>query len=200
MMALESLILALPILLFAVVFLRQPAAAEAVAGLQQASDSYGSFAAHACGLADGFTNDGPIPLFAAPRKLDYPTQLVYAVGAGLYEELLFRVIGIALVHALFFDLLALPKHVGELASIGITAVLFALYHYFSFRIGAPNAPPVPDGVLVDMFTVHIRKTIFFLLAGVYLACIYVYRGFGIVAGAHALYDVLVATLAQMRGE
>ena len=49
-------------------------------------------------------------------------------------------------------------------------------------------------------TVHIRKTIFYVLAGVYLACIYVYRGFGIVAGAHAMYDVLVVTLAEMRGD
>jgi membrane protease YdiL (CAAX protease family) len=165
MMGLESLVLALPILLFAIVFLRQPAAGAMMIDLVPLNVTGAS---------------GP----------NWQSMLVYSVGAGIYEELLFRVIGIALIHALCIDLLALPKHVGELTAIGVTALLFAFYHFMPFR----------DGVFSSMFTVHIRKTIFYLLAGVYLACIYVYRGFGIVAGAHAVYDVMVVTLAEMRGE
>lgn len=165
MMWIESVVLALPILLFAVVFLRQPVASAMAVDL----------------LPLNTTSDG---------SPNWQSMLVYSVGAGIYEELLFRVIGIAIIHAICIDVLALPKHIGELAAIGITALLFAFYHFL----------PIQTGVVSSMVTVHIRKTIFYVLAGVYLACIYIYRGFGIVAGAHAMYDVLVVTLAEMRGD
>jgi hypothetical protein len=35
---------------------------------------------------------------------------------------------------------------------------------------------------------------FFFIAGVYLAFLYVIRGFGIAAGTHAAYDVVATTL------
>ena len=147
-MWLESVTLALPILLFAMVFVpKTPMAAE---------------------------------LFATTGKATWMRQIVFSVGAGIYEELVFRMIGIALIHALLVDLLVLPKHVGELAAIAITAVLFSLYHFSEHN------------------PFQLRKFLFYLLAGVYLACIYIYRGFGIVAGTHAMYDVLVVTLAASR--
>jgi membrane protease YdiL (CAAX protease family) len=150
MMWIESFVLALPILLFSVVFLRSAAA-------------------------------GVAPLSpVGPDSPSWQSLLVLSIGAGIYEELIFRVIGIALIHAFMIDLLALPRHVGELTSIAITALLFTFYHR------------TPDNPLT------VRKFVFYLLAGVYLACIYVYRGFGIVAGAHALYDVMVFSLAELQ--
>ncbi len=149
-MWLESLTLALPILLFVTVFLR-----------------------HA---------DMTVVLQAGGEGRTFGRQLVLMVGAGIYEELVFRLLGIAIIHALVVDLLALPKHVGELVAIGVTAVLFTLYHR------------TPDNPLT------VRKLVFYLLAGIYFACIYVYRGFGIVAGTHAVYDVMVASLGQLQGD
>jgi hypothetical protein len=35
---------------------------------------------------------------------------------------------------------------------------------------------------------------FFFLAGVYFGAIYVVRGFGIVVGVHALYDIITVSL------
>ncbi len=166
MMWIESIVLALPILLFAIVFLRQPAT--------------GAMTPATAMLAAAGSSSSP----------GWQAMMVYSIGAGIYEELLFRVIGIAIIHTVAIDLLALPKHVGELAAIGITALLFAFYHFL----------PIQAGVIPQMFTTHIRKTIFYLLAGVYLACIYIYRGFGIAAASHAMYDVMVVSIAEMQGD
>ena len=166
MMWIESIILALPILLFAVVFLRQPAA-------------------HAMAL-----DSAMLASTSSSSSPGWQSMMVYSIGAGIYEELLFRVIGIAIIHFIAIDLLALPKHIGELAAIGITALLFAIYHFL----------PIQTGVISQMLTTDIRKTIFYLLAGVYLACIYVYRGFGIAAASHAMYDVMVVSIAELQSD
>jgi hypothetical protein len=104
--------------------------------------------------------------------------MLSAIGAGIYEELLFRLIGIALLHMLFVDVLSLPHRWGAMLSIGLSAVAFALYHFSD-----PKTNPFDWG-----------KCLFYVAAGVYLAGVYVVRGFGIVAGTHAIYDVLVGIL------
>jgi membrane protease YdiL (CAAX protease family) len=113
---------------------------------------------------------------AANEDTPWQTLMVYSVGAGIYEELLFRLICIALLHMIFADLLALPQHISAAAAVIGTAVLFALYHF------GPGNP------------FHWGRFIFYSLAGAYFAVVYLLRGFGIVAGTHAMYDVLVVLL------
>jgi membrane protease YdiL (CAAX protease family) len=98
--------------------------------------------------------------------------IVFSIGAGIYEELMFRVIAIAVLHLLLDDLLALPKHVGQWGAIVGSALLFAAYHF----VGTDTFDPA--------------RFVFYALAGLYFAIIYVGRGFGVVAATHALYDVL----------
>ncbi len=114
---------------------------------------------------------------------NWQSGLVFSIGAGVYEELLFRLIGIAVLHMLFVDVLALPEKHGGAASIGVSAVAFALYHFMRAN------PDAWVGFTLDGF--DWGRFAFYTLAGVYLALIYVMRGFGIVAGAHAVYDVMV---------
>ena len=110
-------------------------------------------------------------------------DMVIAIGAGVYEELLFRLVAIAAIHAVTKDLLSLPEEVCIIASVGISSLGFALVHF----LGAHNP-----------FTM--TKMLFYTVAGVYFAAIYLTRGFGIVVAVHALYDVLVFTkLAMARG-
>lgn len=116
---------------------------------------------------------------AAPWK----ENMIFSIGAGIYEELLFRLIGIALLHMLFVDVLALPEKYGGAAAIGVSAVAFAMYHFIRVT------PDALIGFTVEHF--DWGRFAFFTLAGVYLALIYVIRGFGVVAGTHALYDVLI---------
>ncbi len=112
--------------------------------------------------------------------------VVFSVGAGIYEELVFRLVAIALLHLFFDDFLALPKAWSAGLAIAISAVLFAAYHPFdSYQFwGWSNGD-------WGRFT-------FYTLAGLYFAAIYQWRGFGIVAATHALYDVMVIT-AHFRG-
>ncbi|MBL4700026.1 MAG: CPBP family intramembrane metalloprotease [Phycisphaeraceae bacterium] len=109
-------------------------------------------------------------------QVHWTEQLVHSLGAGIYEELLFRLIIIAILHMVLVDGLNLPEKPANLIIIFTSAVLFAMYHF------SENNP-------FDW-----NKCLFYTGAGVYFAGIYVVRGFGIVAGTHAVYDVLVVLL------
>jgi len=107
-------------------------------------------------------------------------QLVFSIGAGIYEELLFRLICLAVLHGLFADVFGLTSWVSAVLSIALSAIAFALYH-FNFTEQNP--------FVWSLF-------LFYTLAGIYFAGIYLARGFGVAAASHAMYDVLVV-LFQM---
>lgn len=149
LMLLESAVLAVPLLVFNAVLFREPMMAAST-GMLQAGGEVGR---------------------------SYLEDLLLSVGAGIYEELLFRLIAIALIHMLLADLLALPEHISAGGAVLLSAVAFGLYH---FRF-------TPD----DPF--HAGRFLFYTLAGVYFAGVYVLRGFGIVVATHAIYDAIVVT-------
>lgn len=118
-----------------------------------------------------------VSLAASPSaEMNWQAELAVALGAGVYEELLFRVIGLALVHGLFVDLFPLPARHGATLAIIATSLAFAFYHF-------STANPF-----------HVGKLVFYSLAGAYFAAVYLLRGYGVAAGTHAVYDVLVALL------
>lgn len=102
-------------------------------------------------------------------------QLVVSLGAGLYEELLFRVL---LVSGLIWigNRLGLGKGPRIGAAIFLSALIFSAFHYVG---------PYGDVLTLSSFT-------FRAIAGVLLSGLYVARGFGIAAWTHALYDVGLA--------
>ncbi|MEM8738167.1 MAG: CPBP family intramembrane glutamic endopeptidase [Planctomycetota bacterium] len=164
-MLLESALLAAPLFVFSIMVTRP--AVEMAAGLEPGA---------AAGLMLASTGQASTGLEGVAS---WREGVVFAVGAGIYEELVFRLIVIALAHLILSDLLALPRTWSAGGAIAISAVTFALYHPFDSHL-----PWVWDSTDWGRFA-------FYTLAGVYFAAIYVYRGFGIVAGAHALYDVMV---------
>lgn len=95
-------------------------------------------------------------------------------GAGIYEELLFRMILLNLGMGLFLWLRA-GRQASLVAGVVISSILFSAAHYIG-----------PAGDSFDWLTFCFR-----FLAGAFFAVLYLYRGFGIAAGTHALYDVLV---------
>ena len=112
------------------------------------------------------------------RDLPWQSRLTISAGAGLYEELLFRMIGIAAVHAVLVDLMRLSNRVGGTVAVVVSAGAFAIYH---FQSGQPsNGWPE----LVPYF-----------VAGLYFGGLYLMRGFGLVVAVHFVYDV-VALLAS----
>jgi membrane protease YdiL (CAAX protease family) len=115
-----------------------------------------------------------LPLVARGSVETLGRDLALAAGAGVYEELVFRFLLCGLLMLLLARALALPKPWPVILTIIISAFCFSIYHY----VGA-------ESFAWSTFT-------FRLLAGAYLAGVYLYRGLGISAGVHAFYDVVLA--------
>lgn len=110
------------------------------------------------------------------RPLGLGTQLALSIGAGLYEELLFRVV---LVGGLYLGLRRLmPERAhAYLAAALLGAAVFSAVHYIG---------PYGDPFGLASFT-------FRFLFGLALNAVFLVRGFAVAAWTHALYDVLVVT-------
>lgn len=113
-----------------------------------------------------------------PATLPWKAWVVLSIGAGVYEELVFRLAAIAVLHMAFVDALGVPEKRGAILSVVCSAVLFAAYHF-------------SDGS--DFET---ARFVYYFAAGIYFAVIYVMRGFGIVAATHAAYDLLIFAIMQ----
>lgn len=112
------------------------------------------------------------------QTLPLTVQLVVSLGAGIYEELLFRVL---LVSGILWLGLRLRwrRSVAIGVAIGLSALIFSAFHYIG---------PFGDQLTAPSF-------VFRLVAGVLLSGLYVARGLGITAWTHALYDVGLALAA-----
>ncbi|NBX36010.1 MAG: CPBP family intramembrane metalloprotease [Planctomycetes bacterium] len=105
-------------------------------------------------------------------------KVAMSVGAGVYEELVFRMVVIALLHTIFVDLLRWKESWALGVSVAIAAALFTLYHPLRLPSGG----------------IDLRRVVFFLAAGSAFGVLYVVRGFGIAVGTHAWYDIAVVVL------
>jgi len=105
-------------------------------------------------------------------------SMAMGMGAGVYEELLFRLVLITLVVMIGSDLLHMDRAAVAIVAVLASAILFAAHHHRP--IGAE--PFVPSTFL------------FRSLAGAYLAVIFWFRGYGPAAGCHAAYNVAVALM------
>lgn len=121
---------------------------------------------------------GLLMLVQGTHALSFPTQLMVSLGAGIYEELLFRVI---LVSALAKVATAgfgwKPLGAGVFATV-LGAAIFSAFHYVG---------PLGDVLTLSSFT-------FRMVAGLLLSGLFLLRGFGIAAWTHALYDVILTVL------
>ena len=113
---------------------------------------------------------------AQMARLGLGLQLALSIGAGLYEELVFRVI---LVGGMFWGLQkVVPDRTrAYLIAAVVGAVIFSAVHHI--------------GAFGDPFT--LRVFTFRFLFGLALNGVFLLRGFAVAAWTHALYDVLVVT-------
>lgn len=117
-----------------------------------------------------------MPPLAQFQALPLPTKLALSLGAGLYEELVFRVI---LVGGLFLVLRRVLKDRKQayIVAAVVGALIFSWVHYIG---------PYGDPFAMASFT-------FRFLFGLALNGVFLLRGFAAAAWTHALYDVLVVT-------
>lgn len=109
-------------------------------------------------------------------------DLLLSVGAGLYEELLFRLILIIVLNIVLMDFLKIGEGPAIFMIVMISAVVFSLYHYLGEERFVWNS------------------FIFRTMAGGYLAGVFILRGFGITVGCHIMYDLAATVMNHVRGE
>ncbi len=118
----------------------------------------------------------------SPTELGLMARLTLSIGAGLYEELVFRWMLIALVHFVMADLLRTGEHWAYGVAIALSAIAFAFYHNVRVGPGAELSVPL---------------LLTYAMGGAYFAVLFVLRGFGIAVATHAIYDVIaLAVLAR----
>jgi hypothetical protein len=129
----------------------------------------------------------PPPVSAKPKpQSSLLADIVTGIGAGIYEELMFRLILICALMLLLQDVLGINQHSAVIISVLVSAALFGAHHHIDFLTGRANPSDIFDW----------SKFAFRTTAGVYFAALFAIRGFGITAGTHAFYDI-IATLINV---
>jgi membrane protease YdiL (CAAX protease family) len=104
-------------------------------------------------------------------------RIISFIGAGVYEEVLFRLCLLPVCYAVF-RVCFLPKKWAAFLAIFVTSLAFSVAHYI--------------GPMADQFTLFSFS--FRLVAGLFFSTLFMLRGFGITVGCHAAYDLLVGVL------
>lgn len=119
------------------------------------------------------TIDGAATANILDKVKDTLGLAVSFLGAGIYEELLFRLI---LLSAATWGLrrAGLGNRISTVLAVLFCSILFAAAHH----------------VVLGVEPYHSQAFLFRTLAGIFFSIVYLYRGFGIAAGSHAAYDIL----------
>lgn len=119
------------------------------------------------------------------RRRPLLANIVTGIGAGIYEELVFRLILICVLMILFQDIFKMTHMNAIVLSVLVSAALFSAHHHIDLFSGRPNE--------VDPF--DITEFSFRTMAGIYFAILYAIRGFGVTAGTHAFYNIIAETIS-----
>jgi membrane protease YdiL (CAAX protease family) len=103
------------------------------------------------------------------------TRIVMSLGAGVYEEAVFRLGIMTGLVALLAGVLKLRRWLAVLLALLVSAALFSAMHHI---------PPYGDPLRLGIF-------MFRMLAGVCFGLLYWHRGFAVAVYTHALYDLYV---------
>ncbi|HSC58994.1 MAG TPA: CPBP family glutamic-type intramembrane protease [Gemmatimonadales bacterium] len=106
---------------------------------------------------------------------DVPTQMMVSLGAGIYEELLFRVLIVSGLVALARRAFGWSPWRSNAFAVVVGAVVFSAFHYIG---------PYGDPLQLPSF-------VFRTVAGLLFSGLYVLRGYGITAWTHSLYDIFL---------
>ena len=152
---------------------REPMSGSVFAVMLLESAGYATLFGFVVGWLTALVLRAPSMLAIGPSDLDLPTKLVTSLGAGIYEELLFRVLLTGGLLVLLRVLFGFSRPTAAIVSVVASALVFSSFHYI--------------GALGDRFTV--ASFTFRAIAGLAFSALYVTRGLGVTAWTHALYDV-----------
>jgi hypothetical protein len=120
-----------------------------------------------------------------PAVRSLMADIVTGVGAGIYEELVFRLILICALMVLFQDVIGIDHKNAVILSVLISAALFSAHHHHITFIAGQLGRGAPFSL---------AEFVFRTAAGIYFAGLFAIRGFGITAGTHAFYDIIATVI------
>lgn len=109
------------------------------------------------------------------EQTSWTTRLMLSLGAGLYEELFFRVLLVTGIAAGARVVLGLSRRASGIIAAVVGAFIFSAFHYIG---------PYGDQLQLQSF-------VFRMLSGLAFSALYLLRGFGITAWTHSLYDAFL---------
>lgn len=121
-----------------------------------------------------------IPPYLAAGLLEQGlvARLVMSLGAGVYEEAVFRLGLLGGSIAAFEKLLGMSRWAAVLGAFVFSSAVFSFVHYL---------PPTGDAFTFGSFT-------FRLLAGIVFGVLFKLRGFAVAVYTHAFYDIFVLVI------
>jgi membrane protease YdiL (CAAX protease family) len=125
--------------------------------------------------ATGISHLLMVPASTTAEQPGLVTKLVMSVGAGLYEELAFRLFLMGGLFAAMHKIGGLHRVLSAVVAVVVSSLVFSAVHHV--------------GNMGEAFTMS--AFVFRFFAGVVFASLYQVRGFAIAAWTHALYDVWV---------
>jgi hypothetical protein len=103
------------------------------------------------------------------------TRVVMSLGAGVYEETVFRLGLLAGSIATLEKLLGMSRWAAVMGAFLLSSAVFSFVHYI---------PPMGDAFTFSSFT-------FRMLAGIVFGVLFKLRGFAVAVYTHAFYDIFV---------
>lgn len=125
----------------------------------------------------GILSTGSLSVTARIARQSLMTKLIISLGAGIYEEIFFRLVVFGGFYYLLVNTYKADKGVSFFAACLVSSILFSLAHFFA---------GVPEDTSMLLLAFFWR-----LLAGIILVGIYYFRSFAIAVYAHAIYDIYV---------
>lgn len=119
---------------------------------------------------------GGLPMqyqMTAGSETGLSTSLLLSIGAGLYEELVFRFLLLGGLFVLCRRVFDAPVWFSAALAILVSSLLFSVYHH----VGNLASP------------IDVDIALFRLLAGIFLGIVFIFRGFGVAVYLHAFYDI-----------
>ena len=105
---------------------------------------------------------------------DIKFNIILSLGAGIYEELIFRVFSIFILYKFISFIFKSMRHFStQFSALLLSSILFSLFHFMGTESFSQEA-----------FTIR-------FIAGILLGILYNNRGFGITAITHSFYDIFV---------
>jgi membrane protease YdiL (CAAX protease family) len=101
-------------------------------------------------------------------------KMTLGLGAGIYEELLFRFVLVSVLALVFSKVLKTKPIYHNSLAVVLAAVIFSLYHYWN-----------------NTEVLTTESFLFRFYAGCILGALYVVRGIGVSVYTHSFYDLLL---------